>query len=235
MPTLIRILTSEVGYGLLSALGVILLTHVCKKMFKSPNIRKRYTPLLTLVLGIVASTIFYTLLREGFDFGQIQSYINISVFGMEIAIAATGIYITIKRIFGKNNDDDISLEDLFNTADKILPQGLLLISNFTGGDLNTAEALYKRVKEEVSIGLTEKKETVKDVTDRVVIMLTGWTDSTGIDIKAQAGLVVQAIKNELDIADKKAQEALKASGIKEIEAAVENKTEVKEENKEIKI
>ena len=240
MNTIIKILTSELGYGVVCSLISILLTHLLKKLFKTAPARKRYTPFVTLALGLIASVVFYLTIKAGsLNYGEIQSYITIAVFGMEISIAATGIYISIKRIFGKASEDDVTLEELFNTADKLLPQGLLLISNFVGGDLATAETLYAKVKSEVAEGLQEKKESLEQVANKLVVLLNGWTNGGALDLSSQAKMLVQAIKIELDTAAKEAEEALlkqqekekkneKQEGkIEEVEIKEENKNEVK--------
>lgn len=224
--TILNIIKSEVGYGIICSLVAIFLTHLIKKLFKTVPARKRFTPLVTLGIGIIASLAYYLFVKDTMpNFGEIQTYITIAVFGMEISIAATGIYIMIKRIFGKASEDDMTLEDLFNTADKILPQGLLLISNFTGGDLTTAETLYAKVKEEVSVGLKEKKETVESMADKIVVLLSGWTDGAAVDLTSQAKLLVQAVKNELDAGEEKAQEALKASKVEKLEEDIKREAE----------
>ena len=225
-PAILNILKSEVGYGILCSLIAIVLTHVIKKAFKSAPARKRFTPLITLAIGMIASIVYYLFVKGAMpNFGETQTYITISVFGMEISIAATGIYIMIKRIFGKASEDDVTLEELFDTAEQILPQGLLLISNFTGGDLKTSETLYDKVKEEVSLGLKEKKETLEAMTDKVIVLLDGWTNGAAMDLTSQAKLLVQAVKNELDAAEEKAQEALKASKVEKLEEDIKKEAE----------
>ena len=222
---MIKFLTSEIGYGICCSLLAILLTHFLKQLFKSSAVRKRYTPLITLGLGIIASVVYYLTIKWGtLDFGEIKAYMTIAVYGLEIAIAATGIYISIKRIFNKSSEDDITLDELFKTAENILPQGLLLLSNFVGGDLPTAETLYDKIKSEAIIGFEDKKETVDQVVARIVTILNGWTNTNAMDINSQAKMLVQAVKNELEVA-KKAAEAEEAK-------KQETKTE---ENKEIKI
>ena len=94
---MIKFLTSEIGYGICCSLLAILLTHLLKQLFKSSAVRKRYTPLITLGLGIIASVVYYLTIKWGtLDFGEIKAYMTIAVYGMEIAIAATGIYISVK-------------------------------------------------------------------------------------------------------------------------------------------
>ena len=72
--------------------------------------------------------------------------------------------------------------------------------------------------------IEDKKETVDQVVARIVTILNGWTDTNAMDINSQAKMLVQAVKNELEVA-KKAAEAEEAK-------KQETKTE---ENKEIKI
>jgi hypothetical protein len=220
---MVKFLASEVGFGIISSLIIIFATHFLKKLFKTSTARKRCTPLITLGLGIGASILYYLTIKYGtLAFGEVQAYISIATFGMEIAVAATGVYIIVKRIFGKSSDEDITLEELFKTADSVLPQGLLLVSNFIGGDVPTAETLYNKVRAEVYTSLTEKKETVEQAISKINILLNGWTNDASVDTLTQAKLLVQAVKTELDMAAKAAEEALKAQ-----EAIAEKKKEEK--------
>lgn len=204
---MIKFLTSEIGYGICCSLVAILLTHLLKQLIKSTTARKRYTPLITLGLGLIASLVYFLTIKWGtLNWGEINAYISIAVYGMEIAIAATGIYISVKRIFNKNTEDDVTLDELFKTAESILPQGLLLLSNFVGGDVGTAETLYNKIKTEAVEGLEDKKETVDQVVSHITTILSGWTNTSSMDLTAQAKMLVQAIKNEIDIAKKEAEE-----------------------------
>ena len=216
---MLKFLQTELGFGIICSLVMILLTHFLKKLFKTSIARKKYTPLITLGLGIVASICYYLIFKRGLlDFATIQAYISIGAFAMEMSIAATGLYITVKRIFSKATNEDVTLEDLFKTAEDILPQGLLLISNFTKGDITTAETLYNKIKDTVATSLNEKKETVEQAVSKVTTILNGWTDGGTLEITTQARMLVQSIKTELDAQEKKLAEQL----------AVEEK---KEENK----
>jgi hypothetical protein len=185
----------------------------------------------------LASIVYYLCIEVGvLDFGKIQAYISISVYGMEMAVAATGVYITVKRIFGKNTEEDVTVEELFKTAEEILPQGLLLISNFTGGDLGTTETLYAKIKAEVQEGLKEKKESVEQVIGKVTILLNGWTNNSTLDVPTQSKLIVQSIKTEIDAAEKAAEEARLAEEAR-MKAQAEKaaaKQKIKEEKKEDK-
>lgn len=222
---MIKFLTSEIGYGIICSLAIILLTHLLKKLFKTSAIRKRCTPLITLGLGIIASVAYYLTIKYGtLNYGEIQAYITLATYGMEIAVASTGIYIIVKRIFGKNTEEDVSLEELFKTADSLLPQGLLLISNFIGGNIETAETLYDKIKAEVYSGLTEKKESVEQVIGKINIILNGWTDNASIDTLTQAKMIVQSIKTEIDLAEKQLAEQCQT---KKEEQAEENKNNLK--------
>lgn len=204
---MIKFLTSEIGYGICCSLVAILLTHLLKQLIKSTTTRKRYTPLITLGLGLIASLVYFLTIKWGtLNWGEINAYISIAVYGMEIAIAATGIYISVKRIFNKNTEEDVTLDELFKTAESILPQGLLLLSNFVGGDTGTAETLYNKIKAEAIEGLEDKKETVDQVVSHITTILSGWTNTSSMDLTAQAKMLVQAIKNEIDIAKKAAEE-----------------------------
>lgn len=234
---MIKFLTSEIGYGIACSLLIIIATHFLKQLFKSTTARKRYTPLITLALGFIASIAYYLLIEVGtLDFGKIQAYVSISVYGMEMAIAATGVYITVKRVFGKNTEDDVTVEELFKTAEEVLPQGLLLISNFTGGDITTTETLYNKIKAEVKEGLKEKRETIDQVIGKITTLLSGWTNNSTLDIPTQSKLLVQSIKVELDAAEKAEEQARLAeeAKLREAQAKAEAKAakqKAKEETK----
>lgn len=204
-------------FGIVATLICIGLTAIFKKLIRDVNNRKKYTPLITLIFGIGFSALFIFLIaaEKTFNANDVQSYVNLLAFGMEISVGATGLYIAVKRIFGKNTEEDITVEDLFKTAGTYIPQGLMLVSNFLKGDIASAESVYSKVKEKVSSDL-EKGVKLEDTINTIQTLINGWTNDSNVDVVTQAKLLVDSVKAELEketkIEDTKTEEKVVSEG-----------------------